>query len=390
MSVKKDVSMTGGLSSAVEKCLEIAETFAKDVIINAIKCKEENGQPCTCNALVKCSSAEDKDETVHIVKDVFGTNILISDIGQLGENDITMEKAYTGCKGSSDKLCALGCIEPKKWQETYEGAELNDKEGALDVESSYMICTHGNGILFFEDAGQMVKTYEDEEVIRVEEYVTLEMMEESENDWGFREMIGYDVVTSLPQYKGDTKVRAITQEDVDEINRVLNIYGINTPNRIAHFLAQSQVETNGGYYIVEQYEGDDIFEYFKEYETGKKKIELGNTQEGDGAKYRGAGAVQITGRAAYEAFSDYINDPKIVEDGALYVGQNYFWESGAYYWSVYKPGTAQDDSFDLNKKCDENESVREITKTLNGDGDDKLTERTEAYDYYIGKFNDGN
>lgn len=48
----------------------------------------------------------------------------------------------------------------------------------------------------------------------------------------------------------------------------------------------------------------------------------------------------MTGRFAYESFSAYKNDPKIAEDGALYVAQNYFWEAGAYYWSVYKPSTA--------------------------------------------------
>lgn len=420
MSMQKDLGVAGMLG----KVVKVTETWGKDIIINAIKCKESTGQPCTCNALVKCTSAEDKDETVHIVKEVLGTNIMISNIGQLGENDITRERVFTGCKCSLDKLCTLEekYIVDRKWQETYEGAELNDEEGVLDVESSYMVCTYGDGILFFEDAGQMVRTYGTGEVIRVEEYVTLEMLdisgkmeklskeleeleeleklgmlddfgkqekqrkqEELEElkalknligVWEFREIISYNTGTSLPKYRGDTEVRDIAQEDVDEINRVLNIYGINTPERIAHFLAQSHVETGGGYALVEQYEGDNVLKFFEKYETEEKRVELGNSQKGDGALYRGAGAVQITGRAAYEAFSKHMNDSKISSDGALYVGQNYFWEAGAFYWSVYKPNTAGDDRFNLNKWCDENADVGKITEILNGDESDKLAERT--------------
>lgn len=98
----------------------------------------------------------------------------------------------------------------------------------------------------------------------------------------------------------------------------------------------------------------------------------------------------MTGRGAYEAFSNYKNDPKIAEDGALYVAQNYFWEAGAYYWSVYKPSTANDDRYNFNKLCDGNVTVRKLTGVLNGDEEDKLVEREKAYAYYIGQLNGGN
>ncbi|MDE5866743.1 MAG: hypothetical protein K2H31_09125, partial [Lachnospiraceae bacterium] len=258
-----------------------------------------------------------------------------------------------------------------------------------NVESSYLVCTHGDGVLFFADAGQMLRTYVNEEVIRVKEYVTLEMLENSPNGWALREIKNYSTVSSLPQYKDENKGRDITQDDIDELNRVLNLYEINTPNRIAHFLAQGHVETGGGFAIVERYEGNDIFEYFREYET-TKAAELGNTQKGDGAKYRGAGIIQMTGRAAYKAFSEYMKDPKILEDGALYVGQNYFWEAGAYYWSVYKPSTRSDDNYNLNILCDDNASVEDITEIVTSERMDKIAERKEAYAYYIGELNRGN
>lgn len=401
MSREKAEYVINELLEMNKQALTTIETCAKDAIINAVKCKGNNGQPCTCNALVKCTSAIDQKETVHITKTLYGETIKIADIEQLGEYDIKRERAYKGCKNAADKRCTVaeGCIESGRWQETYEGVKLNDEEGALNVETSYMICLHGDGILFFEDAGQMVKTYETEEIIRVKEYVTLEMLKNIENvaelkellgAWQFKEIIDYNIETSLPEYRDANKGREISQADVDELNRVLNIYGINTPNRIAHFLAQGHVESQGGLLPVEQYSGDNIFEYFREYETVRAE-ELGNTQEGDGAKYRGAGVIQMTGRAAYEAFGSYKNDPKIAEDGALYVAQNYFWEAGAYFWSVYKPNTAKNsDIFDLNKKCDEYASVEDITGIVNGDRGDKIKERKKAYVYYSGQLHVGN
>lgn len=271
MSRIKAEDIVEALGINEEFITEIAD-WSKDVIIDTLKCKEGNGQPCTCNALVKCTSAVNKDETVHIVKKVYGKNIMISDIEQLGENDITRGKSYTGCQNSPDKRCTLkeNYIETGKWQETYEGAKLNGEE-ALNVESSYMICLYGDGILFFEDAGQMVRVYGTTEVIKVEEYVTLEMLKGSGIGWSFREIISYNTITSLPQYKNEKQGRDITQEDVDELNRVLNVYGINTPNRIAHFLAQGQVETNGGYYLIEQYKGDDIFKFLRNMKQRTKK-----------------------------------------------------------------------------------------------------------------------
>lgn len=64
-------------------------------------------------------------------------------------------------------------------------------------------------------------------------------------------MVSYDLTTSMPEYADGT--RGITQEDVDELNRILWKYEINTPNRIAHFLAQCAVESQRGYGRVEQY-----------------------------------------------------------------------------------------------------------------------------------------
>ena len=193
----------------------------------------------------------------------------------------------------------------------------------------------------------------------------------------------YDLIRKgeIHSYKIGRKVR-FTQEDVDELNRILWKYEINTPNRIAHFLAQCAVESQRGYGRVEQYNPPDPITYFTgEYENNNRAKNLGNTEKGDGPLFSGAGAIHITGRANYQAFSDYMGDERIITDGALYVGQNYYWESAGFYWSIGKPRTANDDRYDLNKKCDENASVEVITRIING-GKSKLEEREKAYAYF--------
>ncbi|MBP6676780.1 MAG: hypothetical protein KAY54_03690 [Burkholderiaceae bacterium] len=75
-------------------------------------------------------------------------------------------------------------------------------------------------------------------------------------------------------------------------------YEINTPLRLAHFLAQVGHESGtlvhsrevwGPTPAQERYEG---------------RIDLGNTQAGDGRRYMGRGVLQTTGRANYRALRD--------------------------------------------------------------------------------------
>jgi len=70
-------------------------------------------------------------------------------------------------------------------------------------------------------------------------------------------------------------------------------YEIDTPHEFAHFLAQACHET-------------DRFRTLREYASGKAyegRADLGNTQPGDGVRFKGRGYIQITGRANYTAVS---------------------------------------------------------------------------------------
>lgn len=84
-------------------------------------------------------------------------------------------------------------------------------------------------------------------------------------------------------------------------------YDINTPCRIAAFLSQLAHESGTFFYTQEIASGSA-------YE-GRK--DLGNTQSGDGVKFKGRGFIQITGRANYTSLSkalgvDFVNNPNLL------------------------------------------------------------------------------
>lgn len=140
---------------------------------------------------------------------------------------------------------------------------------------------------------------------------------------------------------------------------------------IAAMLAQIRVETGNFQYMTEL--GDA--EYFQMYDpqyAPRKAAALGNTQSGDGYKYRGRGYLQITGRYNYEqaskqmpgGFTDFIESPDLVATPNIAV------QLAFHYW---------------NKRTQPNvnnwDDVRSVTKTINP-GLRHLSQRQAAYDDY--------
>ena len=145
--------------------------------------------------------------------------------------------------------------------------------------------------------------------------------------------------------------------EVEEMNACLRKFDITTPERIRHFLSQTAHESGGGRYMKELASGE-AYEYRKD---------LGNTQPGDGPKYKGAGYIQLTGRANYQDFCNYMGDPRIME-GVDYVADNYPFTSAGFWWSNNR----------MNDLIDGGATVEMVTKRVNG-GYNGLDDRKKYY-----------
>lgn len=95
---------------------------------------------------------------------------------------------------------------------------------------------------------------------------------------------------------------------VGYLNVYMPKYGVNNYLRVCHFLAQAAHEA-ASFRTLEEYASGAAYE-------GRR--DLGNTQRGDGVRYKGRGIFQLTGRANYRTIGDKIgmdleNNPELAE-----------------------------------------------------------------------------
>ena len=156
------------------------------------------------------------------------------------------------------------------------------------------------------------------------------------------------------------------EENIDKYLAPLNLalarYAINTPMRIAHFVAQLAQESGSFKYNEEIWPNPALdahgvatngSEWQLRYEG---RTELGNTQPGDGYKFRGRGLIQLTGRSNYSKFGETLGqnltdgkNPDLVAQPQLAT------DAAGWYW----------DSRGLNVYADKDD-VLSITKRING------------------------
>jgi putative chitinase len=131
---------------------------------------------------------------------------------------------------------------------------------------------------------------------------------------------------------------------VGYLNLHMPKYEVNTYLRVCHFLAQAAHEAAS-------------FRTLREFASGaayEGRKDLGNTQRGDGVRYKGRGIFQLTGRANYRTIGakigmDLENNPELAASPEVSV------LTALEYWK----------SRNLNKWADE-DNVERITRLING------------------------
>jgi putative chitinase len=170
-------------------------------------------------------------------------------------------------------------------------------------------------------------------------------------------------------------------------------FNINTPLRLAHFLAQCGHES-GGFKVTQEnlnYSAKGLMGIFKKYfptqqlaeayqrqpqkianKVYASRMDNGSEASGDGFKFRGRGYIQLTGRANYTAFGKAINED--IANNPDVVSGKYALLSAAWFWSKNGLNTLADGGAS-------DQVVTSITKRVNG-GTIGLPDRIKHFKEY--------
>jgi putative chitinase len=180
----------------------------------------------------------------------------------------------------------------------------------------------------------------------------------------------------------------------EALNKILPDYDINTPQRVAAFIAQSAHESGGFTALHENlnyravtlrkvfpkyFPTDDLAaQYAQQPERIANRVyggRMGNGPEetGDGFRYCGRGLIQLTGKSNYQAFADSIEIPveQVPEFLQTFEGAI---QSACWFW----------ESNNLNQYADTGDIVT-MTKRING-GTIGLADRQAHYNHALQVF----
>lgn len=164
----------------------------------------------------------------------------------------------------------------------------------------------------------------------------------------------HEIMLALAPPGQRAKRRAIIEAVHGPLHKEMLAAGINTPLRIAHFLAQIAHESAG-------------FATLTEYASGEAyegRGDLGNTRDGDGKLFKGRGLIQLTGRANYKTYGKIIGKP-LERQPKLAERPDIAAQLACAYWTEHK----------LNPLADA-DNLRAITRRING-GFNGLQDRLE-------------
>lgn len=180
-------------------------------------------------------------------------------------------------------------------------------------------------------------------------------------------------------------------EVITQIDDLVERFSMDSPLRLAHFMAQCAHESGNFKLVVENlnYSADGLLKVFPKYFKDKATADsyarkpeaianrvyadrMGNGPEasGDGFRFRGRGYIQLTGRNNYKAFSDFVKEdcvasPDLVATKYPLISAAFFFEKNGL-WAICDKGNTPD-------------VVTMVTKRVNGG--------THGLDDRLSKFN---
>lgn len=153
------------------------------------------------------------------------------------------------------------------------------------------------------------------------------------------------------------QARALADRFMVPLDTTCDEFDISTPERVAAFVAQIAHESGELHYVRELATG-------QEYEG---RTDLGNTQPGDGIRFKGRGLIQLTGRLNYARAGAALILPLVDHPELLEEPVNASRVSG-WFWKTHG----------LNELADAYDFVR-ITRIING-GTNGLAQRQQYYE----------
>jgi len=180
------------------------------------------------------------------------------------------------------------------------------------------------------------------------------------------------IITSLPNFAS-----------------ILNKYKINTPLRMAHFLAQLAHESTGFTVLQENlnYSASGLLNIFGKYFNSTTASQfarkpqaiankvyanrLGNGSEssGDGWRYRGRGFIQLTGKGNYQAYKN-ASGYDVVSNPDLLLNKDIALDCACWFWNMKNISPLAD-----------KDDVLAVTKKING-GTNGLADRKTKLSFF--------
>lgn len=200
------------------------------------------------------------------------------------------------------------------------------------------------------------------------------------------------------QIRNFQKCNGLTADGIvgpNTLQKMQVVFRICNIEQLAHFVGQVAHET-ANFSVSEEnlnYSAKGLFTTFRKYFTAEtaslysrrpeaiaNKVyanRMGNGDEAsrDGWKYRGRGALQLTGKYNYEAFGNYLRNLQVLENPEL-VASSYYFQSALFFFQKNN----------LWQMCNQvnDASIASVTLRING-GYNGLEDRVEKTKFFYNK-----